>query len=163
VTNYYRLLLKITLAPMLLTAVELPAACQTWIIPSTSLQCSEEMGSNGFQQVDVVCTGWTRTTFQDSFKFFAVAQCYNCSTAGQSYISASVEVIVGLTQACQQPVTTVFYGSIDDNGVNGVPSVAAQSQSKVGTGSFAYPQTYEINCDLQTSYSGPPPGYTNPC
>lgn len=126
-------------------AVAPRAAHAQWQISSPS--CS--VSGTPLSICSYLTSGW-----KYSKTFYAYAQCQSCSS--EAYIGANVTVNVGTIAVCNVPVATNFWGGINTSPA--VPYVYAQSQSKVGAGSWGFTQSSTEDCNGNTGYLGPPGG-----
>ncbi len=140
--RYFRILI-------LFSPVLIPEAVKAqWQAPSSTLSCN----ISGTTVPSNPCA--TLTYGYKYIKTFNVsAQCLNCQNGGQSSITTYTVVNVGVTSACEVPISTNFDGGIVTSG--SIPYVFSRSQSKVGTGDWGYTQSRTMDCQLNTEYNGP--------
>jgi hypothetical protein len=128
--------------------IVLGSACTAhaqWTIPSSTLKCT--LSGTPLTACTALAAGFRYT------KTLSVsAQCYNCQTAGQASITASVTATIGVSGVCTSPVGTFYNGGIDTS----TPDIYAEVQGKVGTGSYGPASFMDIDCNLNEGFSGPP-------
>ncbi len=66
--------------------------------------------SSNFGDTSVVCTGWSKTEYKDNIAFYASAVCdARCESIG---ISTRLNLVIGVTAACKNPVSYTFWGGV---------------------------------------------------